>query len=95
MLANLIENGIRHNQPGGGLSVATSTSGDSTEVTVRNGGAVIDPAQVQALTEPFRRLSRRQRRLRPRPLDRPLGGRGTRRHVSRSARRRRAVSSSP
>ena len=28
------------------------------EVVVRNGGAVIDPDQVQALTEPFRRLSR-------------------------------------
>jgi signal transduction histidine kinase len=58
MLANLVENGIRHNQPGGALSVATSTSGGMAEVLVRNGGAVIDPEQVQALTEPFRRLSR-------------------------------------
>ena len=58
MLANLVENGIRHNQPGGVLSVATSTSGGMAEVLVRNGGAVIDPEQVQALTEPFRRLSR-------------------------------------
>ena len=40
------------------LSVATSTSGGMAEVLVRNGGAVIDPEQVQALTEPFRRLSR-------------------------------------
>ncbi|HWD69269.1 MAG TPA: ATP-binding protein [Solirubrobacteraceae bacterium] len=58
MLANLIENGIRHNLPGGELSVATSTTDGIAEVIVRNGGAVIDPAEVQSLTEPFRRLSR-------------------------------------
>jgi signal transduction histidine kinase len=58
LLANLVENGIRHNEPGGVLSVATSSSRGMAEVLVRNGGAVIDPEQVQALTEPFRRLSR-------------------------------------
>ena len=55
---NLVENGIRHNQPGGELSVATSTVDGMAEVLVGNGGAVIDPAEVQSLTEPFRRLSR-------------------------------------
>jgi signal transduction histidine kinase len=58
MIANLVENGIRHNVSGGELSVTTSSSGGMAEVLVRNGGAVIDPSQVQALTEPFRRLSR-------------------------------------
>jgi signal transduction histidine kinase len=58
MLANLVENGIRHNHPGGQLSVATSTADGIAELLVRNGGAVIDPAEVQSLTEPFRRLSR-------------------------------------
>jgi signal transduction histidine kinase len=58
MLANLVENGIRHNHPGGQLSVATSTVDGMAEVLVRNGGAVINPADVQSLTEPFRRLSR-------------------------------------
>jgi signal transduction histidine kinase len=58
MLANLVENGIRHNHQGGQLSVATSTVDGVAEVVVRNGGAVIDPADVQSLTEPFRRLSR-------------------------------------
>lgn len=58
MLANLVENAVRHNQPGGELSVATSTSEGMAEVLVRNGGAIIDPAEVQSLTEPFRRLSR-------------------------------------
>ena len=58
MLANLVENGIRHNSPGGELSIATSTGDGMAEVLVRNGGAVIDPAEVESLTEPFRRLSR-------------------------------------
>jgi signal transduction histidine kinase len=58
MLANLIENGIRHNRAGGALNVATSTADGIVEVLVSNGGAVIDPDQVDALTEPFRRLSR-------------------------------------
>ena len=58
MLANLVENGIRHNQDGGELSVTTSTSHGMAEVLVSNGGAVIDPADAESLTEPFRRLSR-------------------------------------
>ena len=58
MIANLIDNGIRYNEPGGQLNVATATFGDSTELTVANSGAVIDPEQAQALIEPFRRLSR-------------------------------------
>jgi signal transduction histidine kinase len=58
MLGNLVENGIRHNSPGGELHVATSTADGMVEVLVRNGGAVIDPAEVPSLTEPFKRLSR-------------------------------------
>ncbi|HEX3802977.1 MAG TPA: HAMP domain-containing sensor histidine kinase [Solirubrobacteraceae bacterium] len=58
MLANLVENGIRHNRPGGELHVSTSTAGGVAEVVVSNGGVVIDPDRVHALTEPFRRLSR-------------------------------------
>jgi signal transduction histidine kinase len=58
MLANLVQNGIRHNHPGGELSIATSTEDGMVEVLVSNGGAVIDPAEVDSLTEPFRRLSR-------------------------------------
>jgi signal transduction histidine kinase len=57
-IANLIDNGIRHNVPGGTLEVSTSTAGDSVQLRVANGGAVIDPHEAQALTEPFRRLDR-------------------------------------
>ncbi len=58
MLANLVENGIRHNEPGGVLHLTTATAGGTVEVVARNGGPVIDPAQAACLTEPFRRLSR-------------------------------------
>ncbi|HET9074740.1 MAG TPA: ATP-binding protein [Solirubrobacteraceae bacterium] len=58
LLANLIDNGIRYNAPGGCLWLATSTRGDAVELVVANTGARIDPAALTTLTEPFRRLSR-------------------------------------
>ncbi len=58
MLANLVENAIRHNEDGGELRLTTSTSDGMAEVLVSNGGAVIDPVEAQSLTEPFRRLNR-------------------------------------
>ncbi|HUO73353.1 MAG TPA: HAMP domain-containing sensor histidine kinase [Solirubrobacteraceae bacterium] len=58
MIANLIDNGIRHNEPGGWLSVLTCTDAELARVTVANGGDVIDPEEAATLTEPFRRLSR-------------------------------------
>jgi len=58
MLANLVDNGIRHNVPGGRLRVTTRTVGGEAELVVSNGGSVLDPEQVRTLTEPFRRLTR-------------------------------------
>ncbi len=58
MLANLVDNGIRHNVPGGRLRVTTRTVGGEVELVVSNGGSVLDPEQVRTLTEPFRRLTR-------------------------------------
>jgi signal transduction histidine kinase len=58
MIANLIDNGIRHNEQGGHLSVVTFTRDGVVQLSVRNGGPVIDPADAQTLTEPFRRLDR-------------------------------------
>jgi signal transduction histidine kinase len=58
LLANLIDNGIRHNVPGGRLWVSTATRGPVVELVVANGGPVIAPDQVKTLTQPFRRLSR-------------------------------------
>jgi len=58
MIANLIDNGIRHNEQGGFLRVSTRTEGSAVHLVVANSGPHIDPADAQTLTEPFRRLAR-------------------------------------
>jgi hypothetical protein len=58
LVANLVDNGIHHNEPGGYLGVSTRTTGDRVELAVANGGPVIAPERVRELAEPFRRLDR-------------------------------------
>jgi len=58
MIANLIDNGIRHNEPGGWLRVSTRAVAGRVRVIVANGGPRIDPDVAATLTEPFRRLER-------------------------------------
>jgi signal transduction histidine kinase len=58
LIANLVDNGIHHNVPGGFLQVQTRASGDEVELVVANGGDPIDPKRVRELVEPFRRLGR-------------------------------------
>ena len=61
MVANLIDNGIQHNERGGFLDVQTAARDGVVVLTVANGGSPIDPADAQLLTEPFRRLGRGHR----------------------------------
>jgi signal transduction histidine kinase len=56
MVANLVENAVRHNQPPGWLDVATGMSDGRAFVRVANGGREIPADQVESLFEPFRRL---------------------------------------
>ncbi len=58
MIANLLDNGIQHNERGGFLAVTTRTRTSGVELVVRNGGPRIDPEEARRLTEPFRRLDR-------------------------------------
>jgi signal transduction histidine kinase len=58
MIANLVDNGIQHNEPGGYLLVSTRTVGGRVLLTAANGGPKIDPSDADKLTEPFRRLDR-------------------------------------
>jgi signal transduction histidine kinase len=58
MIANLVDNGIRHNERGGRLEIETFASRRSVGVRVSNGGAVIAPADAATLMEPFRRVDR-------------------------------------
>jgi len=59
LAGNLIENAIRHNEAGGRLEVVTGPAPDGAaevHLAVANTGPVIDPADVDGLFEPFRRL---------------------------------------
>jgi signal transduction histidine kinase len=55
---NLVRNGLRHNHPGGWVTVSTTARAQSgeAELVVANSGPVVPPGQVRALFEPFRRL---------------------------------------
>jgi signal transduction histidine kinase len=56
LVRNLIDNAVDHNVPGGRVRVRTGTGDDGPFVSVANDGAVIPPAEVDRLFEPFRRL---------------------------------------
>jgi signal transduction histidine kinase len=58
MIANLVDNGIRYNEPGGFLDVRTRSAAGRVRVVVANGGGRIDPEDAKTLIEPFRRLDR-------------------------------------
>jgi signal transduction histidine kinase len=58
MVANLIDNAIRHNERGGFVEVHTTEEGGRGLLTVANGGPVIEAPDAELLTEPFRRLDR-------------------------------------
>lgn len=55
---NLVRNGIRHNRPGGWVTVSTrrGTEPGLVELIVANSGPPVPPQQVETLFEPFRRL---------------------------------------
>jgi signal transduction histidine kinase len=59
LAANLYDNAVRHNVPGGEVWLSTATVDGRAVLTVGNTGRVIDPAAVPGLFEPFRRLEAR------------------------------------
>jgi len=68
LAANLIDNAVRHNIPGGDVQVATGTSHAGAILSVTSSGRVIPAAEVDRLFQPFQRLG-------PRPARRD-GGHG-------------------
>jgi signal transduction histidine kinase len=58
LAANLIENGVRYNAPGGFVRVSTRVDGAGAVLDVENSGPVVDPAVAVRLTEPFERGGR-------------------------------------
>jgi signal transduction histidine kinase len=61
LAVNLIDNAVRHNEPGGWLSVHTGLHSGRPVLMVANGGAVLAPAAVPELFEPFHRANGRAR----------------------------------
>ncbi|KAB8187917.1 HAMP domain-containing protein [Microbispora catharanthi] len=57
LVANLIDNAIRHNHADGHVKVTTQTSGAQVALTVANTGPVVPGDQIQRLFHPFQRLA--------------------------------------
>ena len=56
LVANLLDNAIRHNVPDGAVDVSTSGTADGARLTVSNSGAVVPFLEVEHLFQPFQRL---------------------------------------
>ena len=58
LVANLCDNALEHNRPGGRVEVGIARSGARLVLTVANSGRRLPPEQVERLMEPFQRLER-------------------------------------
>jgi signal transduction histidine kinase len=56
MVANLIDNAVRHNRPDGWIAIRTESTGEEACLQVSNSGAMIAADEADSLAEPFRRL---------------------------------------
>ena len=59
LIGNLVDNAIRHNEPGGWASVWTGMMDGRPTVQVANGGPLVPPALVSSIFQPFQRLEPR------------------------------------
>jgi signal transduction histidine kinase len=56
-VANLVDNAVRHNVPGGTVGLTTGTRDGRAVLSVASGGPAISPAEVDRLFQPFQRLN--------------------------------------
>jgi signal transduction histidine kinase len=59
LVANLVDNAVRYNDPGGDIWISTGTAAGSSQLTVANTGPVISKADTARIFQPFERLNRR------------------------------------
>jgi len=59
MIANLVENAVRHNNPGGWLRIHTSQQADKALFEIANTGPSVPADQIPTLFEPFARAKQR------------------------------------
>jgi signal transduction histidine kinase len=59
LVANLLDNALRHNVSGGWIEIAAGTGGDGRGgfISISNSGPVIRPEEVEPLFRPFQRLA--------------------------------------
>ena len=55
LIANLVDNALRHNREHGRVEVVTEARADGAVISVTNTGPVVPPDDVERLFEPFRR----------------------------------------
>ncbi|MFW6720829.1 sensor histidine kinase [Streptomyces sp. MAR4 CNY-716] len=58
LVANLLDNAIDYNVPGGSVQIATGVRDGGAFLSVRNTGSAVPPDQVERLFNPFQRLRR-------------------------------------
>ena len=56
LIANLIDNATRHNNPGGRVEITTGTRDRHAFLSISNTGPAVPPEQIQRLFQPFERL---------------------------------------
>ena len=59
LMANLVDNAVRYNHPGGRIEVRTAAVNGQAVVSVANTGPVVLPEETDRLFEPFQRLGGR------------------------------------
>ena len=57
LIANLVDNAIRHNRPDGQVEITTRTAGAQAILTVVNSGPVVPADQIERLFQPFQKLA--------------------------------------
>jgi signal transduction histidine kinase len=57
LIANLIENAMRHNGPGGRVEITTGTRDRRAFVSIANTGPAVPPEQIERLFQPFQRMA--------------------------------------
>jgi len=56
LIANLLDNAIRHNVAGGWIEITTGTRDRRAFISTANTGATVPPEEIQRLFQPFQRL---------------------------------------
>jgi len=59
MISNLVDNAVKHNEPGGWVRLRTGSSDEAVYLEIANSGPFIPSDAVPSLFEPFRRMSAR------------------------------------